>query len=414
LFWLLILPKKEKGFAEFTMSLDFQSIREQVKLLGETAFIRERELRGKRKLAIELLEENAGKLEELRHKVGDVVRNYDPALRCALPADEALTDTFSPPDPPPDLTIIAADGSQINPDRNAEVNYAVVNVGAIQMSPDSGDPPSTTTRSQLLFDDQLYTPTGRRSEASLALMRDLNERQILAELAEQFTPPVVTFTDGPMELWGGVGGDSAEREDFQESLNQYLGALNSLHQHGVITAGYVDKPGSNLVVRLLEVWMTPKAQLPEIKKLRHLRGVTDAALFGEKLSAGERSPIFAIQSQLAKSYPGPLTLHFFYLNVGRAGDPYLARVEVPAWVVEDQTMLDALHATLIKQCRVMGVRPYPYLLHRAHETAVVRLPEKEQVTTMIAQELRRRGVQVGEVSSKQFAKQQEGRTRIKG
>jgi hypothetical protein len=90
LFWLLILPKKEKGFAEFTMSLDFQSIREQVKLLGETAFIRERELRGKRKLAIELLEENAGKLEELRHKVGDVVRNYDPALRCALPADEAF------------------------------------------------------------------------------------------------------------------------------------------------------------------------------------------------------------------------------------------------------------------------------------------------------------------------------------
>jgi hypothetical protein len=61
---------------------------------------------------------------------------------------------------------------------------------------------------------------------------------------------------------------------------------------------------------------------------------------------------------------------------------------------------------------MMGVRPYPYLLHRAHETAVVRLPEKEQVTNMIVQELRERGVQVGEVSAKQFAKKGQSRTRI--
>jgi hypothetical protein len=396
------------------MSLDFQSIREQVKQLGDTVVLRERELRGKRNLAIELLDKNADNLEELRQKVEDVIRNYDASLRCALPVEEALNASFSPPDPPPGLTLIAADGSQINPDRNAEVNYAVVNVGAIQMISDSGTPPSTTTRSQILFDEQLYTPTGRRSEASLALKRDLNERQILAELAEGFTPPVVTFTDGPMELWEGISGNSAERDDFQESLNQYLEALKSLHEQGVITAGYVDKPGSNLVVRLLEVLMTPQEDLPGIKKLRHLRGITDAAVFGEMLAAGERSSVFAIQSQSSKSYPGPLTLHFFYLNVGRAGAPYLARVEVPAWVVEDQTMLDTLHASLINQCRVMGVRPYPYLLHRAHETAVVRLPEKEQVTAMIAQELRERGLQVSGVSSKQFAKNQPGRTRING
>ncbi|UCD41792.1 MAG: DNA double-strand break repair nuclease NurA [Chloroflexota bacterium] len=396
------------------MSLDFQSIREQVKQLGDTAVLRERELQGKKKLAIELLEKNADNLGELRQKVGEVVRNYDASLRCALPVEEAMTASFPLPNLPPGLTIIAADGSQINPDRNAEVNYAVVNVGAIQMSSDSGAPPRTVTKSQLMFDEQLYTPSGRRSEASLALKRDLNERQVLAELAEEFSHLVVTFTDGPMELWEGIGGDSAEREEFQESLIQYREALESLHEQGVITAGYVDKPGSNLVVRLLEVLMTPQAELPEIKKLRHLRGVTDATLYGEILAAGERSPVFAIQSQSANSYPGPISLHFFYLNVGREGDPYLARVEVPAWVVADQSMLDTLHASLVSQCRLMGVRPYPYLLHRAHETAVVKLPEKEQVTAMIVQELRRRGVQVGEISSKQFAKQGQGRTRING
>jgi hypothetical protein len=60
---------------------------------------------------------------------------------------------------------------------------------------------------------------------------------------------------------------------------------------------------------------------------------------------------------------------------------------------------------------VMGVRPYPYLLHRAHETAVVKLPEKEQVTLMITDELRQRGVKVGEQSYKQSAKQSDWRAR---
>jgi hypothetical protein len=393
------------------MSLDFQSIRQQVSQLGDTAVRRERELREKNKLAIELLEKNADNLEDLRHKVEGVVRNHDPSLRCALPVEEALTASFPPPDSPQGLTIIAADGSQINPDRNAEVNYAVVNVGAIQMSAGSGAPPGTITKSELLFDDQLYTPTGTISEASLALMRDLNERRILAELAEQFEPPVVTFTDGPMELWGGFSGDSAERTEFQESLKQYLEALGDLHEQGVITAGYVDKPSANPVVRLLEVLMTSKAELPEINKKRPLRGVMDTGLYGEILEAGERSPVFEIQSQPAKNYRGAQKLHFFYLNVGRAEDPYLARVEIPAWVMEDRSMLDTLHASLIDQCRVMGARPYPYLLHRAHETAVVKLQEKEQVTLMIAQELRRRGLKVGGRSSKQSAKDVGGRAR---
>jgi hypothetical protein len=139
--------------------------------------------------------------------------------------------------------------------------------------------------------------------------------------------------------------------------------------------------------------------------------VTDIALYRDILESGERSPVFALQSQSAKSYEGPLALHFFYLNVGQPGRPYLARVDIPAWVAENPESLDILHAALIDQCRVMGVRPYPYLLHRAHETAVVKLQEKEQVTLMIAQELRERGLTVGGRSSKQSAKQAGGRAR---
>ena len=67
---------------------------------------------------------------------------------------------------------------------------------------------------------------------------------------------------------------------------------------------------------------------------------------------------------------------------------------------------------LVDQCRILGSRPYPYLLHRAHETALVSLQEREQVTQMIVLELRQRGVPVEGISNKQYAKDQPGRSRL--
>jgi hypothetical protein len=408
---VLAFTDKSAQTPKSNMSIDFQSIRQQVQQLGETAVQREQELGERRELALALLESNSEDLDGLKQRVQDVVRNHDPSLRCAMPVDEVLTTAAPLPALPDKMTVLAADGSQISPDRHAEVNYAVVNVGAIQMRRGSSEAPETSITSQLMYDEQLYSATGTISEASLALMRDREERLILGNLAEKAQPPVVAFTDGPMELWGGKGGGSEERADFQASLKLYLEALVRLEKLNVITGGYVDKPAANLLVRSLEVAMTPQAELADIKKLQPLRGVTDLSIFKELLAAGERSAVFAIQSQSAKSYQDGLKLHFFYLNVGRAERSYVARVEIPAWVAEDKENLDNLHAVLIEQCRVMGARPYPYLLHRAHETAVVKLPEKEQVTAMITQELRRRGLAVGDLSNKQSAKQAEGRGR---
>jgi hypothetical protein len=393
------------------MSLDFQSIRQQVHQLGDTATLRERELGEKKALARSLLESYSQDLESMQQKVRDVVQSHDPSLRCAMPVAEALTFSRPLPGMPDVMTLLATDGSQISPDRHAEVNFAVVNVGAIQMRLGSSEAPATSITSQLLYDEDLYSDVGTISEESLALKRDWEERKVLGNLAAAAQPPVMALTDGPLELWGVKGGDSAQRSDFRENLKQYQESLEHLASLDVITSGYVDKPGANLVVRMLEVAITPQSDLVDIKKLHPLRGVADTVLFKEFLAPGERSAVFAIQSQSAKSYQGELKLHFYYLNVGQASRPYIARVEIPAWVAEKQENLDSLHAVLVNQCRVMGARPYPYLLHRAHETAVVKRAEKEQVTAMITQELRQRGVSVGVVSSKQSAKQSEGRVR---
>ena len=173
----------------------------------------------------------------------------------------------------------------------------------------------------------------------------------------------------------------------------------------------MDKPAANLVVRLLEAVKASPADLEDFRKFHPLSGVSDRYLYLNILEPGERSAVFALQSQAAKNYPGPLAVHFFYLNVGRAQKGWLARVEVPAWVAHDSARLDMLHAVLVEQCRILGARAYPYLLHRAHETAVVSLQERDQLTQMILLELRQRGVAIEGASQKQAAKDLPGRTR---
>jgi hypothetical protein len=390
------------------MSLDFQQVQQQVRKLGEAALTRQALLRQRMAEAESLLDEHAQKIEALHTKVQRVVDQYDPSLRCAVPVSEAL-DTHQPVPPLPEqATILAADGSQIFMDRHAQVEYGLVNVGAIQMQLHSNQPPTTQVACHLFYHEQAEA----MSEAMLALDRDLRERQYLEELAKQAVEPVITFTDGPMELWGARGEGGEEAKKFQESLRDYLEVLSRLHGLGVTTAGYVDKPGADLVVRLLEVARATESELAGFRKYRPLRGITDRSLFHDRLAPGERSAVFAIQSQSIHSYAGPLALHFFYLNVGRrSSQTHIARVEIPAWVVDNPLFLDGLHAVLVDQCRIMGERPYPYLLHRAHETAVVTREDQDQVTQMIVLELQRRGLTVEGTSFKQEAKDLQGRTR---
>ena len=104
-------------------------------------------------------------------------------------------------------------------------------------------------------------------------------------------------------------------------------------------------------------------------------------------------------------------MHFFYLNVGDDKHPWLVRVEIPKWVVDDEEKLNLLHAALLDQCHMMGAKPYPYLLHRAHEIAVVKFDEKRQVEQILELELRKSGGEVDEESNKQSAKNLPGRKR---
>ena len=386
------------------MPVNFQQVYTRIKEIAQGAHDSRRVLEEHRIRARELLAVYASELDFLREKV-ERAKESDANIRCAVPFRENLAACFPPPVNITDATIIAADGSQVNPDRHAAVQFCIINVGVIAMKLSSGQAPMVTVETELLYGDDLLRNGSPMSDGMVAMRRDINERIKLDEISQDLSGPIVNLTDGTLELWGAKGDDPQAYANFVE---QYLGVLSRLHGRGVVTAGYVEKPTADLVVRLLEIGVADDEQLRKLRDFQPLHGVSDRWLYGERqnplLPPGHRSAVFGLQSGSEKKYKGALSLHFFYLNVGSEGHPWPVRVEIPRWVAEDPKKLDLLHCVLLEQCKMMGSRPYPYLLHRAHETAVVRYEEKEQVGQLLALELRRIRAEVGDTSYKSSAK----------
>lgn len=389
------------------MPVNFPQVQQQVRQMGAEALHTRQALDQRHQQALYLLEAADANPAALRQRIEQALA-LNQHLRCAAPTDEPLRSIHPLPDPPGPFTLLAADGSQINPDRHAPVEYCVINLGAFRMQPGQALAPREVTRSHLLYkEEDLYTAQGRITEEIVALRRDLLERRLLAELAAAESGPVVALTDGPMELFR----QPSDSRLYNELIGEYIAALQELEQLGTISAGYVDKPASDLVVRMLELLTLPEDELRQAGQHRPLLGVTDASLFSASLPAGARSAVFCIQSRSTQNtFNGALALHFFYLNVSPPGrKPWLARVEVPLWVAGDAAKLDTLHAALIQQCRTLGGGAYPYALHRAHEVAVIHLDEKNQLTALIQAELARNGVEIGEGSHKSAAKDISGK-----
>jgi hypothetical protein len=389
------------------MPVDFQQIRTQIKDKGPAAVQRQQALKDLIDEAYRIFNQFAEELDTLESLVA-IAADLNRDLRCAQPCGQALTAAISAPELDTPLVILAADGSQINPDRHSQIEFGVVNTGAVRFAP--GDPPSEEVDTTLLLGDDLQLESGPLTEEIVALLRDLNERNLLARMAERERLPVVTLTDGQLELFH----EAKQSAEYRQRLAEYEAALRRLSRAEAVTAGYVDRPKGDLVVRLLELTMVSRAELEKVHRLRPLRWVRDTHLFEQFLGPGQRSAVFKIQTADPDSFKDDLAVHFFYINVGDERRCHLSRVEIPAWVAVRPPLVDRLHAAILDQAQPLGSRPYPYAIQRAHEVAVVHLPEKQQINDMIAQEYLSLGLPVGDRSNKQIAKDNFGkRTRLK-
>lgn len=391
------------------MPIHYQQALEQIRNMGQKARLHQAWLEALREQAWQLLHELAGEGEYL-NTLAERGGRFNPGLRCALAGAEPL-DTAAP------LTVsgkprvlLAADGSQINPGRHGAVEFIAINVGAVCFRP--GEPPREQIHTSLRFGEDCTIDRRPMSDADVAIWRDLEERRLLMELAHPHSQAgqlVVTLTDGPLQLFG----QGQESKFFEEKLKEYLGVLRELAEPRTAAAGYVDKPRSDYLVGLLELALLAREnKLGEAGRERPLWPVRDRDLFARLLGPGERSAVLAMRLPEPNPFTDKLALYCFYLNVGRAGHAQIARVEVPRWVAEEPVLLNLLQEVLVEQSAQLGARPYPYLLHRAHEVAVVHPDEIEEIERMIQAELRRQGVEPENPSNKQWAKELQGRTRI--
>ncbi len=384
--------------------IDYLQVKKQAGAFATSARNRLASLKEKTRLALELLHREGADLETFK-KLVQTALTSDPGLRCALPVSERLDTAHKTTSVANKVSIAAADGSQINPSHHEAYEFALLNMGAIVFIP--GKAAQETVRTTLLGPDDITSKSGYLTEEMLALQRDVRERRLLLELAKELPIPVAALTDGTLEIYG----EPKQDPDFERQFVEYLAALREMASLELIVAGYVDQPRADLAVRLLELRLAANKKEDLFSETRPLAGLTDASLFRELLQPGDRSAVFAIQSRSAKKFTAEIGLHFFYLNVGRPARPQLARVELPAWVAQDPEKVDLLHSILKDQCRIMGANPYPYVLHRAHEIAVVHQDEKEAVLAMLTAAYLGQNLELGHTSGKQSAKDLQGRTR---
>jgi hypothetical protein len=385
------------------MPLNYLQLQPQIEQYSQRATLNQKELASKQQTSLELLHSCGRQHSEICNILNDRIKSRNSGKRTALLKDEPADFACDLPESGPNYILITSDGSQIVPSPHDALPVALVNTSRLCFRPGSGLAPQVEVFTKFLTDEKDLIDLGEISEDLVSLKRDVEEMRVLADFQNDSGLQVIALGDGALELFHEPRNDAI----FNQAFEMYQTSLADLHGKGVIVAGFIDRPRASLVIKMLE-YFNNSDQQPQ------LDGVEDLTLFSELLKPGQRSAVFPLWSSSSQNYTSDLALHFFYLNVGMQKFPWIARIEIPAWVAEDPPKVSLLHRALLEQCRLMGSRPYPYLLHRAHEEAVVHFDEKEQLIARLAFELQRSGLGISAQSNKLTAKELQSRTRMEG
>ncbi len=326
--------------------------------------------------------------------------------RGAIPTDEPLQPAHPLPPHPPRLGLVAADGSQIEPDRHGAALYALINIGSIVMELGTGKTPQADSQPILYYtEDDLYEDKRLLQGNLLDTRRDIGELEKLADLAAKVaTRPVVTLTDGTLLLWVLDESPAARRK---ARLDRYLACLDHLKREGAAVAAFTSRPRYADVVNLLHLASLGEGFSSQQLEENPQEGLTDRALF-MFLPPGERSALFVSGTPVNAEYRRHDPDHeilFFYMNVGEEGYNEIARVEVPRWVTTrrpagwspadwpgDYRLLDLIQAAIYAQCRPTD--GYPYVLARAHELALVSVEEQRDLERRVIAAMAQHGIWV--------------------
>jgi len=351
--------------------------------MGEELAARERQFADLVELAHRWLARYADQGEQLRHPAR--------AIRAAIPTGEALDAVHPLPAIPERFTVIAADGSQIQPDRHGMALYYLINVGSLVYRHGSGEAPEAHSEPILGYTEADVYENGLLVGGNLLdVRRDLAEITRLADLCAVEPPgPTIALVDGTLILWVL---EDLPAEGRCAKVTAYLDQLDRIRKAGAAVAAFVSRPRRAEVTRLLYLASLDGDVNRATQEPNPLEHLPDRAVF-EPLPPGARSALFVSPSPINYEYyhPAGHAVHFCYLNLAEEGhDPVIARVEVPAWVARDHDRLALVHGAVVAQARITG--NYPYALARADELAYVSGPERAAFEEMMTTALLRVGV----------------------
>lgn len=318
-------------------------------------------------------------------------------------------DAKTPAPPMPEhFVVVAADGSNMPPDRHNPIHFYVINTGAIWLEYGGDAQCEMTTQTRLYFetedlyldgDTRQYPVEGSRLSARMAV-EELRALRSTVEKVQTRLPgvPIVALLDGTLILWT----IQTEPEQVRTPLlRMYLETLDWFAEQRIPIASYISEPGSYELTNLLRIALcareptccrtlaTPPSGTP-LAFCRSLERIRDAALMRRHLLPGERSTLFASMSQILEHYREH-KVRFFYLHTGEE----IARIETPDWVAQTPELLALTHAAVWDQCSRSGTQPpYPPALHEAHECAVLSTQDRLTILHLLEEELARHQITV--------------------
>ena len=361
-------------------------------------------------------EERLASLLEAAARVdpASAVRSTEAALDrpyLAAVAEKGLLGSYAPSSPPSDWQVAAVDGSHIDVDRHLPVACFLVNLGGCVLT--YGGQPDATFFSQPRLatesaDLHLVDPGNPAQEeavtgALLGLIRTIEELERLAQVASELSQdlPALVLVDGSLVLWGLSG--QGYRPFVRDAIigGRLLPALKRLQElaagRQLSLAAYVSLPRSTEVMNAIRSCLCPH-DLPYCRTSCGSRRsacspcnlsnqLLDRELFQRLLPPGHRSPVYRTNSSVPREYYGKdQQVYFYYLHGGEE----IARVEVPRWVAEDESLLALGHSLILDQCqRGQG---YPVAISEAHEQAVVHTSDRMTFKRLVAAVLERQGL----------------------
>lgn len=305
---------------------------------------------------------------------------------------------------PKSHSVFATDGSQIAPSHHEIAYCYLINIGRIMLHYGQNLHPLLDSIPEVYYRrEDLYASKqwGIRTEEWMGYRRGVLEAQYLAEMACRWvrppgphTDPNLAMVDGSLIYWFL---ESLPQEARDQILLPLLAAWEELKIARIPLLGYLSASRSSEAMNFLRLqacdYETPNCGLhcsgleQDTTPCQLFEPLRDATFWSYLLEPGQRSPLWQSSARILDLYPRDQRIYFCYVNVGTE----IARVEVPAWVVEDSSLLEQSLSIMLAQ--VNKGYGYPVAIAEAHNQAVVRGGDRTRFFALLEQQMLKTGLQ---------------------